>query len=282
MTYVTAGSEVGGLIRNMSRPATTDVTDLPVRTEWFASAELADDVTRIVEPSVNPFLRSNIWHVPGRDRDLVVDTGMGIGDLRSAFPALFEREPLVFVTHGHYDHTGGAHEFSDRWSHSSEASMMAHPEIATLVTDELSDSFAKALAAGSPAGAAPTFLIDAIPYPGYDVISYRTVAAPSTTLAEDGDAVSLGDRSFEVIHLPGHTPGSAGLFEHDTGMLFTGDVLYDGDLLDELPESNIEAYVESMRRLLTLPVTVVHAGHEDSFGAERLSALVEDYLRLRA
>ena len=55
--------------------------------------------------------------------------------------------------------------------------------------------------------------------------------------------IDLGDRVFEVVHLPGHTPGSAGLIDRDSGVLFTGDVLYDGDLLDELPESNIDDYV---------------------------------------
>ena len=46
----------------------------------------------------------------------------------------------------------------------------------------------------------------------------------------------LGDRHFEVLHLPGHSPGSIGLWERRTGILFSGDALYDGPLLDELFE----------------------------------------------
>ncbi|HVQ88277.1 MAG TPA: MBL fold metallo-hydrolase [Actinomycetes bacterium] len=255
---------------------------LPVRDPWFTSEELGHGVTRILEPAVDPFLRANIWHVQGRDRDLLVDTGMGIASLRGAFPELFEREPIVFVTHGHYDHTGSAHEFTDRWAHAAEAYALEQPEEATLITSELSASFTAALAADSPTGVAPDYLIDALPYAGYNMASYRTIAAPPTKRAHDGDVIDLGDRMFEVMHLPGHTPGSAGLFEAETGVLFTGDMVYEGELLDELPESNIGDYVNSMRRLAKVPAQIVHAGHEGSFDGDRLVALVDEYVGRRA
>ena len=53
--------------------------------------------------------------------------------------------------------------------------------------------------------------------------------------------------------------------------LFSGDCVYEsGVLLDELPESNIADYVASMERLRDLPVSIVHGGHDDSFGRRRL------------
>ena len=48
-----------------------------------------------------------------------------------------------------------------------------------------------------------------------------------------------------------------------------------------LPESDIPRYLETMTRLRDLPVTVVHAGHEPSFGRERLRELAEAYLSER-
>ena len=90
--------------------------------------------------------------------------------------------------------------------------------------------------------------------------------------------VDLGDRAFEVLHLPGHSPGSIGLYEHGTQTLFSGDAIYDGPLLDDLADSDIVAYRQTMERLLTLPVSVVHAGHEPSFGRERLQTLARAYL----
>ena len=102
---------------------------------------------------------------------------------------------------------------------------------------------------------------------------------PATRLVDEGDVIDLGDRVFEVLHLPGHSPGSMGLWEAASGTLFSGDAVYDGPLLDGLPESNIAHYVETMKRLRELPVTVVHAGHEPSFGRERLRELADAYLR---
>src|SRR4051812_3910100 len=236
----------------------TSAATLPVRSDWFERTDLAGGITWLFEPSVHIFLRANMWHVRGREQDLLVDTGMGVASLRAAFPDLFAREPIVFVTHGHYDHTGSAHEFAQRFCHSDEAPMLAEPEEATLITAELSDSFNEALAADDPNGVVPEFLVDAVPNASYSLSDYDTVPAPVAEPLEDGALIELGDRSFEVIHLPGHTPGSAGLYERRTGVLFTGDVLYEGELLDELPESNIDDYVHSMRRLAALEVPVAY------------------------
>ena len=78
--------------------------------------------------------------------------------------------------------------------------------------------------------------------------------AAATRVLHDGDAIDLGDRRFEVLHLPGHSPGSIGLWDAATGVLFSGDAVYDGPLLDELDGSDIEAYVTTMHRLRDLPV----------------------------
>ncbi len=256
--------------------------ELPIRDPWFERREVAPGITWVLEPSVNGFLRSNIWHIKGRDRDLVVDTGMGISSLRSAYPDLFDGDVLAFFTHGHYDHTGGAYEFERRASHVAEAVMLSEPEEATLITADLPSSFASALAADSPGGVTPLFLVDALPHAGYDVSGYSIAPAPVTEPLADGDVIDLGDRVFEVIHLPGHTPGSAGLIDRDSGVLFTGDVLYDGELLDELPESSIDDYIASMGRLLALDATVAYAGHEQPLSSDDVQRLGSAYLAQRS
>jgi glyoxylase-like metal-dependent hydrolase (beta-lactamase superfamily II) len=67
----------------------------------------------------------------------------------------------------------------------------------------------------------------------------------------------------------------------DTGTLFSGDTVYeDGDLFDSLPGGGAEAYRRTLRRLRDLPVEVVHAGHESSFGRARFVEICDDYLDL--
>ncbi len=53
-----------------------------VAKNWYAKKHLADQVTLIWEQHVSPDLRCNIWHILGRDRDLLVDSGLGVVSLR--------------------------------------------------------------------------------------------------------------------------------------------------------------------------------------------------------
>ena len=94
--------------------------------------------------------------------------------------------------------------------------------------------------------------------------------APATRLVEDGDVLDFSDRYFEVIHTPGHSPGSSALWEAASGVLFSGDTVYDGPLVSDAWHSSLGDHVFSMERLLALPVRTVHGGHFPSFGRARL------------
>jgi len=66
---------------------------LKIADSWFELHRIDDDITLIFEPHVVPFLRCNIWHVRGRDRDLVIDTGMGIASLRAFAKDILTKPP---------------------------------------------------------------------------------------------------------------------------------------------------------------------------------------------
>lgn len=97
-------------------------------------------------------------------------------------------------------------------------------------------------------------------------------------MVEGGDVIYLDDRVFEVIHMPGHSPSSMGLWEAASGLLFSGDAIYDGQLLDPLYHSDVPDYLETLERLRTLPARVVHGGHKASFGHERMVEIVDDFM----
>ena len=248
---------------------------------WFDRKRIDDDIILLWEPHVVTFLRCNIWHVRGRDRDLLIDTGMGICSLKEAASDLLQKAVTAVATHVHLDHIGGHHEFEDCLIHCVEAQGLSHPTgDYTLADEDFDPTDLSALSIPGYEIKGP--MITAVPYDGYDLRSYRIRPARVTRTVEEGDMVDLGDRSFEVLHLPGHSRGSIGLWEKSTGILFSGDSIYDGPLLDELPGSNVADYVRTMRRLRELPVRVVHAGHDPSFGRDRLVALADGYLRRRA
>lgn len=253
---------------------------LPIADRWFDVRRVDDAITLLTEPHVHPFLRCNVWHVRGRVRDLVIDTGMGVASLRDAAATLFGHDLVAIATHVHLDHVGGHHEFSECWCHRLEADGLERADgewtlaDATFDPDDLST-----LRLGTYAldGA----MLAAIPHAGFDRHAWRVRPARVTRRLDEGDLIDTGDRVFEVLHLPGHSPGSLGLWEAATGTLFAGDTIYDGPLADSFEKSDPAAYVRTLERLAALPVHVVHAGHEPSFGRERLRTLIDDYLRAR-
>ena len=110
--------------------------------------------------------------------------------------------------------------------HEAEAAILADPRNEWTVADRY----------------ATDDMFDGMPE-GWDAGRYRIQPAPATRLLEEGDVVDLGDRAFEVIHTPGHSPGGIALYERKTGILLSGDIVYDGPLIDDVYHSKIGDYV---------------------------------------
>jgi glyoxylase-like metal-dependent hydrolase (beta-lactamase superfamily II) len=207
---------------------------------WYETLRMSDDVTLIHEPWIKPFFRCNMWHVRGRDRDLLL---------------------VCVASHTHFDHIGCHHEFGRRCVHRAEAAILADPRAEWTLADRYAtdEMFVR-----------PPF--------GWSAGDYHVQAAPAGRELSHGDTIDLGDRSFDVIHTPGHSPGGIGLFERATGVFLSGDILYDGPLIDDAYHSDRETYVSTLETLRSLPVAIVHGGHFPSFGPTRFQQLIEEYL----
>lgn len=254
---------------------------LQVAARWFERKRMSDDLTLLWEPHVHPLVRCNIWHLRGRDRDLLIDTGLGTASLKDEIRDLIDKPLGAVATHIHFDHIGGLHEFDERIVHAAEADGMAnYRQFSGLSREALGQGVLDGLAAaGYPID--DPWLIDALPHAEFDLNDFSICSTRATQIVEAGTVIDLGDRHFEVLHLPGHSPGSIGLWEAATGTLFSGDAIYDGPLLDELESCDIRDYVATMKRLRELPVQVVHGGHDPSFGRARMVEICDAYLALR-
>lgn len=94
---------------------------------WFEIAEFSNRIFRLREPAPGPLHGSTIWLVAADRFSLPIDTGAGVAPLRPVVNAINENPIICLLTHGRSDHIGGAHEFSDRRSHRSEAAILADP-----------------------------------------------------------------------------------------------------------------------------------------------------------
>ncbi len=230
--------------------------------DWYETIPMGDGITLIRELHVGTWLRCNIWHVRGRDRDFLVDAGMGVRPLKTEVPQITERPLTAIASHCHFDHIGGSHEFECRLGHKAEAHIMADPTVGNTAS----------------AGWIRAETFTAVPYEGFTFEDYAVKPAPLTGFLDEGDVVDLGDRVFQVYHLPGHSPGSIALYEKDTQILFSGDAIYDGALFDTVYHSDPAVYRESLTRLKELPVAAVHGGHFGSFGRDRMITIIDEYL----
>ncbi len=252
---------------------------LPVATDWFGVEEVGEGVTLLTEPHLSDLVSANLWWIRGQRHDVLVDTGLGVASLREHLPDVLGHDTLAVVSHTHLDHTGGAHEFEHVAVHAVEAGAIAAPPPASLhARTELE---LLGLAIPDP-DALPEWLLKAVPEPGYDEAAFAIRPATVTRTLVDGDVIDLGDRRLRVIHAPGHTPGSILLYDEDLRWLYTGDVLNDSPVFDEMFGADIPSYVESMRRMRDLDVAMVRPGHDSSFDGDHMRELIDAYLRLRA
>lgn len=229
--------------------------NLPVADIWYGIEPVGDGIVRLREAHVDPYLSGEIWLVRGRDGDLAVDTGTGILPPAPVIEAITGRPATGVALCYFFDHAGGLYSFSDRACHAIDAQALAdgRDAVEAYVCPEM---------------------VSALPWAGYDVMTYRLVTRPTTRAVEEGDVFDLGDRALEVLHVPGRSGGSIVLWEAATGFLFTGDTLLD-DPLDRgfLPEDPA-AFGASLERLARLPVKRVLAGHYGSFDKARMLDLI--------
>ena len=208
-------------------------------------------------------LRCNIWHVRGRDCDLVIDTGMGLSPLKGWLAQQTDRPIKAIVTHSHFDHSGSLHEFDCRLGHRAEADILANPSNAAVVYSGAWTQIE---------------VVNPRLHPDFNPATYRITPAPLTGYLDEGDVLDLGDCAFQVLHTPGHSPGSISLWDAKARTVFSGDALYDGALMDNLYHSDPATLRATLLRLQGLGAEMFHGGHYRSFGKGRMAELVADYL----
>lgn len=159
-----------------------------------------------------------------RFADALVD----VGDSADALPDADN----VLLTHSHVDHVACLREYVDR----SGADVYVHPDEWSYL-DGREDELARSADA-----------LD-LPEDFYEV---------EVTFVDGGDVLDVGVE-VEVLHTPGHTPGSVCYYVEEEGALFTGDTLFgNGAPGDAVDESALE---ESIRRLSELDVDAIYPGH---------------------
>lgn len=178
-------------------------------------------------------------------KGVVIDPGGDIEALEGAIAEIGFTVDKVLLTHGHFDHVGGAMELAERTG-------------APIVGPHADDEFitTKVVETGEKYGIGG----------GRDVTGNAWL--------NDGDTVEFGNITLNVLHTPGHTPGHIVFYNEDAKLAQVGDVLFKGSIgRTDFPRGDMDTLVASItQKLWPLgdDVTFVPGhGPASTFGEER-------------
>lgn len=219
----------------------------------FKAMLVADKVWQI-----NGKATENVYVVEGKDSALVIDAGLGIGDLKGFIQTLTKLPLIVVNTHGHGDHNGFDYQFSK---------IYAHPDDFYLIQNSFNMERRNAMVLASTNGGQFT---------GEEIKSMMNVTLGDLVPVKEGYVFDLGERKLRVIDTPGHTHGSICLLDEGHRILFTGDhcnALVWLFLKDCYP---LEVYLQSLRKTEKMADTydLIMPGHNQPMDKSFMSEMV--------
>lgn len=219
--------------RKLPRPAYRTLERVAIPDPWFEVYRIRPGVFAIYEPHQSEEVICYL--VLGTRRAVLFDTGMGISNISEVVEGLTRLPVIVLNSHTHNDHVGDNWRFADVYG--------------------MDTDFTRAQAKGSneeaQAELAPGQVCGDLP-PGFNRAKYATKPFHVSHWIHDHDKVNLGGRVLQVIATPGHTPDSIALWDEKNGLLFTGDTFYAGPIWLFRPETDLDAYLASVKKLAAL------------------------------
>lgn len=228
-----AQSSIPDWCKALPRPEYKNIERVSVSDPWFEVYKPAPGVFAIYEP--HQAEETIGYLITGKSRALLFDTGMGISDVKSVVKELTNLPVVVLNSHTHDDHVGGNWQFDTVYG----------------MNTDFTRKNAKGSREDTQAEITPDQICGSLPK-GFDSDAYSTRPWKISKYIKDGDEISLGDRTIQIIASPGHTPDAISLLDSSNGLLFTGDTYYPAPIWLYRPETDLDAYGKSIRRLAAL------------------------------
>ena len=250
----------------LPRPEYRALMRVPVSDPWFEVYKVAPGTFAIYEPHQAEETISYL--ILGTKQAVLFDTGMGISSIRKVTKQLTAKPVVVLNSHTHNDHVGGNWEFDYVFAMDTDFALKS----------------ARGSRADAQAEIAPGQICGKLPV-GFNPKTYATRQWKIFHSVHDGFKINLGARTVEIVATPGHTPDSIALIDRANRLLFTGDTYYPAAIWLYRPETDMDAYVTSVKRLAALApqVKMVLGAHNIPVADSAvLPKLVDAILAVRA
>jgi len=219
--------------RSLPRPEYKSLERVLASDPWFEVYKVAPGVFAIYEP--HQFEEVISYLIVGHKQALLFDTGMGISNIAKVTSQLTSRPVVVLNSHTHDDHVGGNWQFNFIYG----------------MDTDFTRNNARGSREDAQAEITPDQLCGDLPK-NFDPKSYQTKPWHILLFVHDGFKINLGGRTLEIVSTPGHTPDAISLLDRENGLLFTGDTYYPAPIWLYRPETDLDAYVASVKRLAAL------------------------------
>jgi glyoxylase-like metal-dependent hydrolase (beta-lactamase superfamily II) len=243
--------------RALPRPEYKTLERVPVSDPWFEVYRVVPQVFAIYEPHQAEETISYL--IVGEKQALLFDTGMGISDIHNVTGELTRLPIIVLNSHTHNDHVGGNWQFETVYGMDTDFTR-------TNAKGSRQDA-QEELGSGMICGDLPK---------AFDSKAYATRPWKISRFLHDHDKIDLGGRTLEIVSTPGHTPDAIALLDRAHGLLFSGDTYYPAPIWLYRPETNLDDYVASVKRLAALApqLTLVLGAHNVPFAQPSVLATV--------
>ncbi len=212
--------------------------------DWFTVEEIGAQTYVISE--YRHWEETHCYLLCGQEEAVLIDTGLGVSDIKNVADSLTTLPVSVLTTHVHWDHIGGHRLFGRVAVHEAEKDWITgqFPLPLKQVKEQLTKT---------PCDFPEDFDVDA----------YRLFQGEPQFLLHDGDCFDLGGRTIRVLHTPGHSPGHCCFYEPESRYLYSGDLIYKGCLDAFYPTTDPQLFFQSVKRLTELDISRVFPGHHD-------------------
>ena len=211
-------------------------------TDWFTVEVIDKDIFAISE--YKHWEETHCYLICGTQKAVLIDTGLGIDNIKSVVDSLTSLPVMAVTTHVHWDHIGGHKYFENIAVHEAEKDWLS-------VRFPISLQVVKRNLMCKPCDFPKDFIFD----------DYQIFTGIPQQILHDGDCLDLGNRKLMVIHTPGHSPGHCCFYESDRKYLFSGDLIYEGSLDAFYPSTDPQLFLQSVRKIQNLSINRILPGH---------------------
>lgn len=210
--------------------------------KWFEVEKIDTDTYAISE--YKHWEETHCYLLCGTKCAILIDTGLGVANIKDVVDDLTKLPITVVTTHAHWDHIGGHKHFSNFAVHENEVNWIVEkfPIPLQVVKKNLTLK---------PCAFPADFGLD----------NYQIFKGNPTSVLHDGDLLDLGNRTLQVIHTPGHSPGHCCFFEQDRGWLYSGDLIYKGCLDAFYPTTDPISFMHSVEKVKALSLERIFPAH---------------------